>query len=88
MKQRPVVGKDYAEKRIQIAFRPRDETFAVVDAPIAKDPAYLQDIGDIWACPTYQVITEFLARLNEAGPLDGADEQQIAAALSRLETRV
>ena len=86
MKQRPVVGKDYAKKRIQIAFRPRDETFAVADAATARDPLFFQDVGEIWARPAYQVITEFLARLRESDALDGDDEQRIPAALGRLES--
>ncbi|HXF97934.1 MAG TPA: DUF262 domain-containing protein [Gaiellaceae bacterium] len=85
MKQKPVVTKDYATRRIQIAFRPRDATFAVADATTAKDPAFLADIGEIWARPVYQVITEFLERLREAGGLGGHDEEVIPAALGRLE---
>lgn len=57
MKQRPVVGKDYAKKRIQISFRPGDETFAVADAATRNDPAFLQDIGEIWNRSAFQVIT-------------------------------
>lgn len=86
MKQQPVVGKDYAKKRIQIAFRPRDETFAVADAATARDPLFFQDVGEIWARPAYQVITEFLARLREGDALDGDDEQRIPAALGKLES--
>lgn len=83
MKQRPVIGKDYAEKRLQISFRPSDETFAVADAATRNDPAFLQDLGEIWNRSAFQVITEFLARLRESDGWEG-DEEQIA--LGRLES--
>jgi hypothetical protein len=85
MKRRDIVGKDYAQKRIRIAFRPRDETFTVADAATVRDPAYLQDIGEIWAEPAYTVITRFLARLEEAGALEPGDREQIPNALTRLD---
>lgn len=85
MRQQPIVGKDYAHKRIQIAFRPLDETFAVADAATERDPAFLQDVGEIWTRPSYQVITDFLARLRATNDLDPASEERIASALGRLE---
>jgi hypothetical protein len=84
MKQTAVVGKDYTERRIQIAFRPRDANFAVADATTEKDPAFLADIGEMWTRPVYQVITEFLERTRQAGQ-SAADDETIAAALGRLE---
>lgn len=86
MKQREVVGKDYGKQRIRIAFRPRDETFAVADAAIAKDPAFLQDVGEIWSRPSYAVITDFLERLRQSGSLQEGDEERIPHALGRLES--
>lgn len=85
MKRCPVIGKDYSTRRIQIAFRPRDEMFAVADATTAKDPSFLPDIGEIWERPSFQVITDFLARLREADALTPDDETTIPARLSRLE---
>lgn len=85
MRQKPVVTKDYTTRRIQIAFRPRDATFAVADATTAKDPSFLADIGEIWARPSFQVIMEFLDRLREVGALEPEDETTIPAALGRLE---
>lgn len=85
MKQQPIVGKDYARKRIQIAFKPSDGTFSVVDAATAKNPEYMQDIGEMWSRPAYAVINEFLERLRGAGSLEDDRERQIAEALQRLE---
>jgi hypothetical protein len=85
MKGREVIGKDYAKKRIRIAFRPRDETFSVADATTAKDPSFLQDIGEMWAQPAFTLITSFLDRLREAGALEQEDEVRIPEALERLD---
>jgi hypothetical protein len=85
IKQRDIIGRDYAKHRLQIAFRPRDETFSVFNAAIARDPSFLHDIGEIWARPAYAVITEFLTRLREAGALATGEEERVAAALGRLE---
>jgi hypothetical protein len=85
IKQRPIVGKDYVTRKIQIAFRPRDGTFAVADATTGRDPSFLPDIGEIWARSSHQVITEFLARLREQGALEPGEEDSIPAALNRLE---
>src|SRR4051794_35969997 len=84
MKQRPIVGKDYTTRRIQIAFRPHDGTFAVADATTGRDASFLADVGEIWARPSFQVITEFLGRLRAAGTLEPGEEETIAAALGRL----
>ena len=85
MKQRPVVTKDYTQKKIQIAFKPTDGTFAVADATTAKDPSYLADVGEIWARSSYNVITEFLARQQDGGQLTPEEEHRIPEALNRLE---
>jgi hypothetical protein len=84
MKGRDIVGKDYVQRRIRIAFRPRDETFTVADAATERDPAYLQDIGDIFLGQEYAVIQKFLARLEETGAVEPGDEAQIPSALGRL----
>lgn len=86
MKQQEVIDKNYVRRRLNIAFRPLDGTFAVADATTEKNPAFLQDIGEIWARPTYQVITEFLQRLRESDGLDPEAEEIIPSALARLES--
>jgi len=59
--------------------------FAVADATTVKDPSFLADVGEIWTRPAFQVITEFLERLRQAGTLEPDDEAAIPAALGRLE---
>jgi hypothetical protein len=86
MKQRQVIDKNYVSRRLNIAFRPVDGTFAVADATTERNPAFLQDVGEIWARPTFQVITDFLGRLREADGLDAEAEELIPVALQRLES--
>jgi hypothetical protein len=44
----PVRDEDFNERYLEIAFRPRDGTFAVTDAAIHRDPEYIPNISDIW----------------------------------------
>jgi hypothetical protein len=86
MRQQPIIGRDYKVRPMNVAFRPRDGFFAVADAANERDSSFLQDIGEIWMRPAFTVITEFLNRLEHAGPLDAEGKEQIANALNRLES--
>lgn len=48
MKGVDVVGKDGTQRRINIAFRPRDGRFEVADAAIRNDPEFIPDVTDLW----------------------------------------
>ncbi|MER6111431.1 GmrSD restriction endonuclease domain-containing protein [Streptomyces hirsutus] len=82
----PVVREDYRTTRVRLAFRPSDDTFAVTDAAIERDPEYLPDISVLWDTATgrRKVIRDFLARLNDKRPLTEAEEDRIQDALDRL----
>lgn len=84
MKNRPVLGRDFQERRIRIAFRPKDGTFDVATAVTDADPAYLDDIGTIWTGSAYNVINDFMQKLEAAGTLEEGDRERIPAALNRL----
>ena len=43
-----VVNKDYSRKIVKIAFNPIDESFAVCDAAIMKNKAYIPDISKLF----------------------------------------
>ena len=43
-----VLRDDYTTSRIRIAFRPRDGSFAVADAAVAKDSEFIPDISILW----------------------------------------
>lgn len=85
MRGEQVIAKDYSEKRIQIAFRPKDGTFAVADAAVVRDPTFIPDISAIWTGSSFALITGFMARLESLDVLSDEDRQQIPAALQRLE---
>ncbi len=82
----PVVREDYRTTRVRLAFRPSDDTFAVTDAAIERDPEYLPDISLLWDTATgrRKVIRDFLARLNDKRSLTEAEEDRIQDALDRL----
>ena len=40
----PIIRKDYHQGKIYIGFCPSDESFAVTDAAIRRDPEYIADI--------------------------------------------
>jgi hypothetical protein len=85
MKRVPVLGSDGTEKRIRIAFRPRDGHFQVADAATNRDPAFFKDISDIWADEgSYTIISNFIAQLKESEDLAPESEQHVAGALQRL----
>ena len=72
---RSVLTSKYEQKRIRIAFRPRDETFEVTDAAIERDPEYISDITVLWAETYWSTVRAFLARLGQhrGAGLDDSD---------------
>ena len=82
-----VLDADYRERKIEIAFRPRDGKFEVCDAAIRKDPEWIPDISELWASgkSSYQIVKTFLESLRKAkGPLSEEDEERISHNLDRL----
>ena len=73
---RPVLTKSFEEKRIRIAFRPRDETFEVTDAAIEKDPEFLPDITALWDDGYRPTVRKFLARLSEGRGAELSQEEE------------
>ena len=73
---RSVLTKSFEDKQIRIAFRPADETFAVADAAIRKDPEFIADITGLWSTGYKSAVRAFLTRLGEArgGELDDAEQ--------------
>jgi len=81
----PVVTQDYASQRIRIAFRPRDRTFEVSDAAIAKDPEFISDISDVYAhAASHSYISKFVQRLKEHREVSAEEEEQFSVAIDRL----
>jgi len=84
---RAVLDADYRERKIEIAFRPRDGKFEVFDAAIRKDPEWIPNISELWASgkSSYQIVKGFLQSLQEVkGPLSEEEEETISYNLDRL----
>ena len=64
-----VVGKDGTERRVCIAFRPRDGRFEVADAAIRNDPEFLPNITEIWNGnrPKPQIRRDLMNALRDSG---------------------
>lgn len=80
-----VLRKDYSSGRIRIAFNPREEKFAVFDAAIEKDPAYIPDITELWrdyrdTCEVY--VARVSAQRGEQ--LSRDEERALERALDRV----
>ncbi len=83
---RAVLDADYRERRIEIAFRPRDGRFDVADAAIRRDPEWIPDISELWASgkPVVRLINGFLASASAKNTLTDAEQDQIGHNLDRL----
>lgn len=82
---RPVVDDDYRERRIEVAFRPRDGRFEVADAAIRRDPEWLPNISAVWQRgSSYHVIEDFLAKQRDRGGVSEQDKATICANIDRL----
>lgn len=85
-KEAPVVWRDYSERKISIAFRPKDQIFEVTDAAIRRDPEFIPDISQIWSGkPLFRFITEFIEILRQSRQVTEDEEKHLAHAISRLD---
>lgn len=65
---REVLTKDYETVRIRIAFHPQEERFEVANPAISKDPAWIQDISNVFApsASLIDLIDDYLEKNPEA----------------------
>ncbi|GLX07944.1 DUF262 domain-containing protein [Microbispora sp. NBRC 16548] len=85
MKGMEVLREDYSRTRIRIAFRPLDESFAVTDAAIEKDPEYVPDISVLWTSGSFHpTVREFLTRLEAKREVDLEERDLLTERLGRL----
>ncbi|MCB9619808.1 MAG: DUF262 domain-containing protein [Sandaracinus sp.] len=82
----PVIDEQYRTRRIQVAFRPRDETFAVPDATTRRDPEYIDDITQLWRgeLPHRRFVKAFVERLQASRDLSDEEIDHIEEAIDRL----
>ncbi len=80
-----VVDKDGAERKITIAFRPRDGRFEVADAAIRNDPEFLPNITELWngKRPKPQIRRDLMSALRDKGRV--VDERYEDAAERNLD---
>ena len=83
---RAVLTKSFEERRIQIAFRPGDETFEVADAAIVRDPDFIPDITKLWTTGYKTTVRGFLHELAQArgGNLDDAQQDELEERIDRV----
>ncbi len=81
-----VLDEDYQERRIEVAFRPRDGKFDVADAAIRRDPEWVANISEIWSSgkSSRKLVNDFIKRLSEKAPLTEDEEEAISHSLDRL----
>lgn len=81
-----VLDEDYRERQIEIAFRPQDGTFEVLDAAIRRDPEWIPNISALWASnqSSYKMVKGFLSALREKVTLTEDEEEAISHNLDRL----
>ena len=82
----PVMNQKFEEKRLHIAFRPRDGVFEVAGAVTHADPEFLSDISDLWGGNFKDVVDAFLGRLRDrrGTPLDKSERGQLEVRLDRV----
>lgn len=86
IKGKPVLNEDYQEKKLSIAFRPKDAQFEVTDAAILRDPEFISDISVIWSSSTSHIrfVNDFIKKLNDQFPLTKEMEDTISHNIDRL----
>jgi len=86
LKDVPVVTEDYSQIKVGIAFRPRDQLFAVTDAAIERDPEYIADISQLWAgeLSRNRFVREFLTLLKGSREVSDDEEDLLTEAIDRL----
>ena len=78
-----LINKKFEEIRIKIAFKPKEQKFAVPNAAIQKDPQWLPDISILWKHGAFNVINKFIDDLKEH-QITESERDGIATNINRL----
>ena len=87
IKNIPVKRHDYTDQRISIAFRPKDGTFEVANAPIMNDPEYIPNISDLWSgsISRNRFVRDFIGKLRRHRiSMSDDDEDRLTESIDRL----
>jgi len=81
-----ILDDNYRQRKIEIAFRPRDGKFEVADAAIRKDPEFIADVSVLWVSgkSSWSLVNDFLRTLEAKQLLTDADREEISHNLDRL----
>lgn len=81
-----ILDEEYRERRIEIAFRPRDGRFEVADAAVRRDPEWIPDISALWTSgkSSYQMVKGFLNVSSAKALYNDEQEESISHNLDRL----
>lgn len=86
LRGRPVLDRDYHEKHIEIAFRPRDGVFEVADAAIRRDPEFIPNISAIWASgkSSWSLVNGFIEGLQARHSLTSEEKEIVSRNIDKL----
>ncbi len=86
MKGKPVMDKNFQEKRIGIGFNPLQSRFEVASAPIRRSPEWIADISEVFisGASAYGIIEGFLRRLAESREVSDKDKDRVATNIEQL----
>ena len=81
----PVVRENYATESIEIAFNPLQEKFAVADAAIRRDKAYIPNISEVWSTKSlFDLHYKYLEELRSVRDLSSEESKKIEHAIMKL----
>lgn len=81
----PVVRENYDAESIEIAFNPLQEKFAVADAAIRRDKAYIPNISEVWSGKSlFGLHKTYLEGLESVRELSDEEYGQIERAITKL----
>ena len=86
MRDKAVLDSNFRERKIEIAFRPKDGRFEVTSAAIRRDPNWIPNISTLWADgqEIHFFINNFLGGLGTANDNQSEERKQVARNISRL----
>ena len=81
-----ILNEDYVERRISIAFRPKDGMFKVTDAAIKRDPEWISDISALWSGQSTRnrFVKDFINNLRGSRKLDEKEEDDLVESIDHL----
>lgn len=82
-----VLRENFESEYIQIAFNPLDEKFAVADAAIRRDKAFIPDISVLWSSDVKitRIIRDYLENLRISRDISDAEELVIEDRILKLQ---